>query len=104
MATKIINFEVKQILENMPVEQLVAFAKIRGDEKLWSAFSNFVKDQKQIKLDQIYLFRRPKNIDDTVKNAIDHEYYSGRISGNALLLQIIENAPSEIERRERRKK
>lgn len=100
MAKPIIG-EATDILRNAPSEQLSVFVEIRNNEKMWDALRAFVRDQKMIKQDQIYRLRRPKDINDIIKNTVDHEYYASRIAGNVVLLQVIENASDELERRER---
>lgn len=96
--------ETQDILKIMPSEQLIAMSKIRHDVKLWEAIKAFARDQKLIKMDQIYRLRRPKSQDDLIKNLGDHEYYAGRIAELAVILQIMENASDELERRERKEK
>jgi hypothetical protein len=39
-----------------------------------------------------------------IKNAVEHEYFAGRIAEMVILLQIMENASDEMERRERKSK
>lgn len=78
------------------------FAKLRLDESTWDLLKKFVHDQKMIKMDAIYRLRRPKNQDEFLRNALDHEYYASRIASLVILLQIIENAQDELERRERK--
>lgn len=100
---KVILGEAQDILKILPIEQLKMFSKMRLD-KSWPTLCQFFKDQKNIKMDKIYRLRRPKNQDDMVSNAIEHEYYAGRISEGVVFLQICENASDEIERRERKQK
>lgn len=102
MAKKRILGEAIDILKIMPVEQVIAFNKIRQNGVMWQAWQEFVQLQKQIKLDRIYRLRRPKSIDDTVKNAVEHDYHCGKIAGYVVILQIMENAGKELERREGR--
>ncbi len=45
-----------------------------------------------------------KSQDDLIRNGLEHEYYAGRIADLVLLLQLMENADSEIERRVRKEK
>jgi len=104
MAKKIILGESHDILKVLPVDILSSFIMIRRDPKLWQAFNDFVGMQKQIKLDQIYRLRRPKSVDDAVKNAVEHDYHCGKIAGLVVLLQIMENAGRELEARERKAK
>jgi len=101
---RIILGEAHDILKILPVDQLVMFNKIRQDGPTWEAFKDFVQAQKYIKLDTIYRLRRPKTLDDTIKNAVEHDYHCGRIASYVVLLQIMENAHTELERREGRKK
>ncbi len=96
--------EVHDILKTIPASQLEMFTRIRKDDKLWSAFKEFCRDQKMIKMDLIYRLRRPKSQDDLIRNGLEHEYYAGRIADLVLLLQLMENADSEIERRVRKEK
>ncbi len=96
--------EVEDILRIMPIEQLKIFAKMRLDKDIWPTFQQFAKDQRQIKLDQIYRLRRPRTEDDLIKNAVEHEYYAARIAGLVVILQLMENASNELERRERKEK
>jgi len=96
--------EVHDLLRVLPFEQLKMFAKIRETEVDWKAWNDFVKDEKQTKLDWIYRLKRPRNSDEMLKNAIDHEYYASRISGLVMLLQLMENASDELERRARSEK
>jgi hypothetical protein len=96
--------EVHDILRIIPASQLEMFSRIRKDEKMWEAFQQYCRDQKYIKMDQIYRLNRPKSQDDLIKNQIDQEYYKGRIADLVLLLQIMENADDEIERRVRKEK
>lgn len=98
---KIILGEAHDILRVMPADQLAAFAGIKNNKKAWGSIQQFVGDQKQIKLDQIYRLRRPKTLDDTVKNAVEHDYHCGKIAAYVVILQIIANAGEELERRER---
>lgn len=100
---RIILGETHDILKVMPVDQLKFFYEIRMDEKKWKALTDFVLAQKQVKLDAMYRLRRPKSQDDIVHNAVEHEYYAGRIASDVILLQIAENAGDELERRERTK-
>ena len=102
MVKKMVIGETTDILQILPAEQLQMFASIRQNAKMWESFKSFVQAQKQIKMDQIYRLRRPKTVDDTVKNAVEHDYYCGRISSYVILLQIMENAGEELERRERK--
>lgn len=96
--------ECQDILAMLPIEQLKMFAKMRLDTEIWDNFQKFARDQKQIKLDQIYKLRRPRTQDDVIKNAVEHEYYAARVSSVVVLLQLMENAGDEIERRERKNK
>lgn len=96
--------ETDVILQNLPIEQLKMFAKMRLDPDIWTNMQGFTRDQKQIKVDAIYRFKRPRTNDDLVKNAVDHEYYAARITALVVLLQLMENASDEIERRERKEK
>ena len=95
--------ECADILRLLPVEQLSMFAKMRLDPLIWDNLQKFTREQKEIKMDQIYRLRRPKTHDDITRNAIEHEYYAARISANVILLQLCENAQDELERRERKK-
>ena len=104
MAKKIILGECSDILKSMSFEQLEFFNKIRKNDKDWAVFQQYVKDQKLIKMDQIYRLRRPKTQDDLIKNNGDHEYYAGRIADLVILLQICENAGEELEMRARKEK
>jgi hypothetical protein len=92
---RIILGEAHDILKIMPVDQLVMFDNIRQNDGMWEAFKSFVQTQKQIKLDTIYRLRRPKTLDDTVKNAVEHDYHCGKIASYVVLLQIMENARAE---------
>ena len=65
---KLVIGEVHDILRVMPFEQLEFFTRIRKNEKDWKTFQQYVRDQKLIKMDQIYRLRRPKTQDDIVKN------------------------------------
>ncbi len=80
------------------------FVKMRHDPEIWENLKQFSLEQKGIKMDEIYRLRRPKNQDDIIKNAIEHEYYAARIAALVVLLQVCENASDELERRERGKK
>jgi hypothetical protein len=93
--------EAHDILINLPSDILKVFDDMRGNDMVWSTLKQFVIIQKGIKLDQIYRLRRPKSQDDILKNALDHEYYAARISSLVVLLQVIENAGDELERRDR---
>jgi len=97
---KIVLGEAQDLLKIMPIEQVIAFNKLRQNGVMWEAFKEFVLMCKQIKLDQIYRLRRPKSVDDTVKNAVSHDYYCGNIAFGVVVLQIMENATRELERRE----
>lgn len=101
MAKKIMPGEAHDILKVMPSEQLRFFYDVRHNKKNWEALQAYVQMQKNIKLDQMYRLRRPKSQDDVTKNAIEHEYYAGRIAGDVILLHLAEHAGSELERRER---
>jgi len=104
---RIILGEAMDILKIMPLEQLVMFNHIRKNDAMWESFKGFAQTQKQIKLDKIYRLRRPRSQDDVIKNSVEHEYYTARIASLVVLLQIMENAGSELEKREgkaRRKK
>lgn len=100
---KLILGECADILRVLPVEQLSMFVKMRLDTEIWENIQKFSREQKEIKMDQIYRLRRPKTQDDVLKNAIEHEYYAARISSLVVLLQLMENAQDELERRERKK-
>ena len=100
---KLILGECADILRVLPVEQLSMFAKMRLDKDIWDNMQKFAREQKDIKMEQIYRLRRPKTQDDVLKNAIEHEYYAARISSLVVFLQLIENAQDELERRERKK-
>lgn len=102
MPKKLILGECHDILRAIPIKQLNMFVKLRLDEEIWTELNNFAHDQKMIKMDAIYRLRRPKDQDEIIRNALDHEYYASRIASNAILLQIIENAQEELERRERK--
>lgn len=104
MAKRVILGETQELLKILPAEQLIAFAKIKQNGVMFKALLDFVGIIKQIKMDRIYRLRRPKTIDDTVKNAVEHDYYCGNIVALVLILQLIENAGEELERRERRSK
>jgi len=95
--------ECSDILRALPVEQLSMFAKMRLDKDIWENMQKFALEQKNIKMDQIYRLRRPKVQDDVLRNAIEHEYYAARITSLVVLLQLMENAQEELERRERKK-
>jgi len=95
--------ETDYILRNLPVEQLSMFVKMRLDTEIWENLLKFAREQKEIKMDDIYRLKRPKTQDDVLKNAIEHEYYAARITSNVILLQLCENAQDELERRERKK-
>jgi len=95
--------EADYILRNLPVEQLSMFVKMRLDSEIWENLLKFAREQKEIKMDDIYRLKRPKTQDDVLKNAIEHEYYAARITSNVILLQLCENAQDELERRERKK-
>jgi len=101
---KVILGECSDILKIMPAEQLNMFVKMRLDKEIWEQFQKFAREQKDIKMDQIYRLRRPKTQDDVLRNAIEHEYYAARISSLVVLLQLMENAQDELERRERKSK
>lgn len=101
---KVILGECSDILRIMPVEQLSMFVKMRLDKEIWEQFQKFAREQKDIKMDQIYRLRRPKTQDDVTRNAIEHEYYAARIASLVVLLQLMENAQDELERRERKSK
>ena len=96
--------EVYDILRAMPISQLNFFAKIRLSDEDWKIFKEFSLSQKQIKMDEIYRLNRPRSQDDMIKNQIDQEYYKGRIADLIILLQIMENASHELERREKKVK
>lgn len=96
--------ECVDILRLLPVEQLSMFVKMRLDPIIWENLQKFAREQKEIKMDQIYRLRRPKTQDDVLRNAIEHEYYAARIASLVVLLQLCENAQEELERRERKKK
>lgn len=96
--------ECHDILRIISLSQLKMFDKLRKDSDFWETFQSFVRDQKLIKLDKIYRLRRPKSNDDIIKNAIELEYYAARISGLVVLLQLMENAEDELERRDRKKR
>ncbi|MFA6069760.1 MAG: hypothetical protein WC810_14350 [Janthinobacterium sp.] len=96
--------ETHDMLRILPLEQVQLFAKIRENEKEWITWNKYVYDQKQIKLNRIYCLKRPKSNDELIRNAVDHEYYVARISSLALLLELMENASSELERRARKEK
>jgi hypothetical protein len=100
---KLILGECADILRVLPSEQLNMFAKMRLDTEIWENMQKFAKEQKDIKMDQIYRLRRPKTQDDVLKNAIEHEYYAARITSLVIILQLMENAQDELERRERKK-
>jgi len=102
MAKQILG-ECSDILHVLPVEQLSMFAKMRLDPEIWDNLQKFSREQKDIKMDQIYRLRRPKTQDDVLRNAIEHEYYAARVAANVVLLQLCENAQDELERRERKK-
>jgi hypothetical protein len=104
MAKALVLGEVHDILRNMPADQLRYFYEMRQNKKNWEALLSFFKDQKQMKMDSIYRLRRPKTQDDMIKNAVEHEYYAGRIAADVVFLQIAENAGDELERREREAK
>jgi len=95
--------ECADILRTLPVEQLEMFTKMRLDTQIWENIQKFAREQKEIKMDQIYRLRRPKTEDDVLRNAIEHEYYAARITSLVVLLQLIENAQDELESRERKK-
>lgn len=101
MAKKQILVESQYILRVIPSEQLMAFVKMRNDEEMWKNLQQYFRDQKFHKMDTIYGFRRPKDQDGIFKNAIEHEYYAGRIAEMVVFLQVIENASDELARRER---
>jgi hypothetical protein len=96
--------EVHDLLRIIPVEQLRFFSRIRKNADDWKAFLQFCGDQKQYKLTQIYKLKRPVGQDELVRNAIEHEYLAARITSLVLLLQLMENADEELERRERKAK
>lgn len=100
---KLILGECTDILRAMSSEQLNMFAKMRLDTEIWENMQKFAKEQKDIKMEQIYRLRRPKTQDDILKNAIEHEYYAARITSLVVILQLMENAQEELERRERKK-
>ena len=100
---KLILGECADILRVLPSEQLNMFAKMRLDTEIWDNMQKFAREQKDVKMDQIYRLRRPKTQDDVLKNAIEHEYYAARITSLVVLLQLMENAQEELERRERKK-
>ena len=102
MPKKIVLGESQDVLRSIPIEQLNMFVKLRLDDNIWTMLNKFVHDQKMIKMDSIYRLRRPKNQDEILRNALDHEYYASRIASLVILLQIIENAQDELERRERK--
>jgi hypothetical protein len=95
--------ECVDILKILPSEQLNMFTKMRLDPEIWDNFQKFAREQKEIKMDQIYRLRRPKTQDDVLRNSIEHEYYAARITSLVVLLQLMENAQEELERRERKK-
>lgn len=101
MVKKLILGESQDILRAIPSEQLMAFVKLRNDEEMWKNLQIYFREQKFHKMDTIYRFRRPKDQDGVIKNAIEHEYYAGRIAEMVVLLQVIENAADELTRRER---
>jgi len=100
---KLILGECADILRVLPVEQLSMFAKMRLDKDIWDNMQKFAREQKDIKMEQIYRLRRPKTQDDVLRNAIEHEYYAARITSLVVMLQLMENAQDELERRERKK-
>jgi len=100
---KLILGECADILRVLPVEQLSMFAKMRLDKDIWDNMQKFAREQKDIKMEQIYRLRRPKTQDDVLRNAIEHEYYAARITSLVVILQLMENAQDELERRERKK-
>lgn len=99
---RIILGEAQDILAILPSDQLKAFDRMRHDKAVWEPLQQFCYDQKQIKLDCMYRLRRPKTQDEVIKNAIEHEYYAARIASLVVLLQVMENAAGELERRERK--
>lgn len=104
MAKKILLGECHDLLKILPIEQLKFFSRIRKSTDDWKAFLQFCGDQKQFKMDQIYRLKRPMSQDEVLRNAIEHEYLASRITSLVLILQLMENADEEIERRERKDK
>lgn len=102
--TELLLGEAYDFLKTATVELLTQLDRIKADPKLYEALKKYNFDHKQLKMDQMYRLKRPRNEDDLIKNAIDHEYYAGRIASIVILLQVIENAAGEIERRERKAK
>jgi len=101
---KLILGEAQDILRSISIEELKMFDKIRKAPTLWEPLKAFTKNQKDLKMDQIYRLRRPKTQDEVLRNAIEHEYYAARISSGVIFLQICENAAAEMERRETKDK
>lgn len=104
MANKPVLGEVHDVLRILPFEQLKMFAATRLNEVQWDMWNRFVYDQKLMKMDQMYRLKRPKTADEMLRNTIDHEYYSARISGLVMLLQLMENASDELERRAKKER
>lgn len=94
--------EVDEILERLPIEQLVFFGKLRKNQEGWQRFCDFVHDEISIQKDRVYRLRRKGGLDGIIDQARDHEYYCGRVAALTILLQLAENADDEVERRERK--
>ncbi len=96
--------EVEFILKGMPIDILKMFSKMRKNPEIWDGFQKYFKIQRDTKLYDIYRLKRPKNQDQLVSNALEHEYHAARVTSLIIELQLMEYADSEMERRENKEK